>query len=571
MLYRCRGCYLQVRGDVVPQNDILFEELSTSNIPPSSYKEFHTQYNSTSETLEALELQIRELYASLSSLEKTRAHVVEKKRLYHSILHPIRRLPPEILSEIFRIRSFDEVNVRGRKALGTLDTRKAPWTLSQVCRSWRAVAACTPDLWTTIDVPSRVDGLSLKGAALLEQLLSLQLDRSREQPLSISYHSDSPLNIAHARLLERSLPLLCSRASQWVQARLKGYIPGLAPLCRFGGDFCSLQSLDVHFMEDDWTSDAVSTFRVFKNSPSLKRLTLRGEAEVLLQEGDQIPWQQLTYYEARDSEYWNPDLNEHFRILPKLERLEVCVLDSEYSGDSGPPTRPSGYLELRFLHTLVIGHAFDCASSCGMDALFNWLVLPALRVLRLPDGFDCLPELVACLNRSRCSLEELAMVMDGDVGYSRDFPDNFVRLLKESALHNLETLKFRRMVWINEGIQQKMWDAVFETLTLATNDEALVMPRLRSLTLDGRVYNIPASTIGNHERLLAMVSSRRSIDPDLSCRGARRLKELIFWNFGKEGTHPLEGSSMDQLLKVSSDGLVCNWYWGDSDWYKVDG
>ncbi|KAK1225799.1 hypothetical protein PQX77_011248 [Marasmius sp. AFHP31] len=379
------------------------------------------------------------------------------------------------------------------------------------------------------------------------------------------------MNPRLASLLERCLLLLCSRASQWAEARLQGFTEGLTPLRRSGGDFCSLQSLDIHFLDDYWMLGPDSPFRVFKDSPSLKRLTLRGEAQILLREEDQIPWQQLTYYEARDSKYWNPDLTDHFRILPKLERLEVCVLDSEYPDDSEPLPRPNGHLELRFLHTLVIGHAFDVTSSCGMNALFNWLVLPVLRVLRFPDGFDCLPELVACLNRSRCSLEELTMVMDGDVGHSREFPDNFIRLLKESALHNLETLKFRRMVWIPEVIQQKMWDAVFETLIFPANGEALVMPRLRSLTLDGRVYNIPTSTIGNHEGLVKMVSSRRSIDPELANRGACRLEELIFWNFGKEGTHPLEGSSMDQLLKLSSDGLVCNWYWGDLDWYKVDG
>ena len=120
---------------------------------------------------------------------------------------------------------------------------------------------------------------------------------------------------------------------------------------------------------------------------------------------------------------------------------------------------------------------------------------------------------------------------------------------------------------MTEEVQQNMWDAVIETLTVK---EALVMPKLRRLTLDGRVHNILTSTIRNQDGLVAMISSRCYLEPGPFSRGACRLKKLTFWNFGEKDTHPLEKSRMDRLLEMSSVGLVCNWYWGKLDWYKVD-
>ncbi|KAJ8089103.1 hypothetical protein PM082_014351 [Marasmius tenuissimus] len=451
--------------------------LSASNFPPSSDEELRAQseYNTSSMSLDELELQIQTLSASLASLEKARAHMAQRKRSLSSILHPIRRLPPEIFAEIFRIRTFDDVDLERRDFPGSLDTRKAPWVPSQVCCTWRLVAVSTLELWTRINV-SWIRGMTLSRctASRLESLLSLQLERSRDQPLSISFFGGETSVTSDGHIQERFLLLLCSRTSQWESARLEGDPEDLLPLCRFRGAFASSKSLELDFMtSDDWMRDPFRSFCGFEDCPSLTRFSLRGDTAIIDEANDLIPWGQITRYEARRTQDWTADLHDYFFILPKLHGMEVCTLDTyfpEYN-DSVFSLHPS--CKLCFLHTLVLGNAFgfDSGSATGLDALFDWLVLPALRVLRTPYAPNCSAELIGCLDRSRCSLEELAIIVNRDVSYYQEFPDDLTHFLAESALHNVHALEIWGADWIgSEEIERRMWNTVFGTLTLGGNE-----------------------------------------------------------------------------------------------------
>ncbi|KAJ7184891.1 hypothetical protein C8R46DRAFT_842273, partial [Mycena filopes] len=54
---------------------------------------------------------------------------------------PIRRVPPEILAEIFHFscRTYENTSIT--------DVQAAPLLLGQVCSLWRAVSQNTPRLW----------------------------------------------------------------------------------------------------------------------------------------------------------------------------------------------------------------------------------------------------------------------------------------------------------------------------------------------------------------------------------------------------------------------------------------
>ncbi|KAL0062364.1 hypothetical protein AAF712_010775 [Marasmius tenuissimus] len=568
MFYRCPRCDLQVGGDM--NEEALSEEtlaLSTSNHPPYSYEQLGMQYIASSKALEDLNLRIQELSTSLASLKKERAREAERNRLYISILHPIRRLPPELLTEIFRIRTYNGVDLQWKNFPGSLDTRKVPWVLGQVCRTWRLVAESTPDLWAKFNV-IWTGTVSSERAAALEWLMTLHLEHAQEQPLDISFYSGSSSDSSHGRLQDRLLSLLCSRASQWRSARLQGDVNGLVHLRRFCGAFRSLTSLEIHFSDDDWTMDLISPFRVFEDCPSLTRFTLRGDPAVLLQEDNQIPWGQITRYEARETEDWIPDSGEHFVVLSKLVRVEVCVLDTSLSSPSNPPPPSLATSSFHFLHTLILRYALQVADM-SMTPLLNWLILPSLRVLRFPNGLDCLVELVDFLDRSECSLEELTLAIDGNaVHSSHDFPGALTRLLEASALRSLHTLQIRGMPWAANSIRQRMWETILESLTLGAKGNTLYIPRLRRLTLNGCEGVDSTTTMRNHEALCTMVSSRCFIELDvLDERGLCYLEEMTLWNFGIKGTIPLKQSSMDRLLEISSTrGLTFSWYWGDLDW-----
>ncbi|KAJ8089094.1 hypothetical protein PM082_014342 [Marasmius tenuissimus] len=532
--------------------------LYTSNCTPSLDEEPRAQleYGASSTLLDALETRIQELSASMQSLKEARAHIVQKKHILSSILHPIRRLPPEILSEIFRIRAFNEMDLERNDFPGSLDTRKAPWTLSQVCRTWRLVAVSMPDLWTQVNVSWAEAVISPQRAASLESMLSIQLKRSQDQPLSISFYSGETSEAPYGRLQGRLLSLLCLRASQWRSACLEIDAKGLGPLCRFQGPFCSLRSLKIYFLPtDDWLYKPFGdSFCVFENT---------------------LP-HTITHYERHQTETWTPDLDDYFHVLSKLHKIEVCILGTyypEFDIEFLLETYGPSY-EFRFLHTLILGDTVgevDIASAAGLNVLFDWLVLPALRVLRTPYAPNCSTQLVNCLKRSQCSLEELAITVDKDMSIYHEFPDDLTHFLEDDALQNVRALEIWGMEWKDsEEIDSRMWNVVFETLTLGRKGKAQVMPTLRCLTTNGYPGSVSTLTMRDEDVLLAMVSSRSPIGTDVLPHGVSPLLVFTFWNFGKDDMVLLENSDLERLLALSSVGLACNWYWEDLDWYRVD-
>ncbi|KAF9455630.1 hypothetical protein BDZ94DRAFT_1179594, partial [Collybia nuda] len=73
--------------------------------------------------------------------EMRRAVLTEKAQLYRTTIAPHRKLPNEILTEIFFAAS-GKVTV----PVANIDT-EPPWTLFRVCKRWREIASTTPKLW----------------------------------------------------------------------------------------------------------------------------------------------------------------------------------------------------------------------------------------------------------------------------------------------------------------------------------------------------------------------------------------------------------------------------------------
>ncbi|KAJ7113987.1 hypothetical protein C8R44DRAFT_740857 [Mycena epipterygia] len=92
------------------------QELLTSNVPPA------------------------ELEEERGSLERYRTQ-------NKALLSPLRKMPPEVLGEIFlwTLPSVDVVFFRRR-----FDAKDSPWVLTDVSSHWRAVAVSTPALWSLI-------------------------------------------------------------------------------------------------------------------------------------------------------------------------------------------------------------------------------------------------------------------------------------------------------------------------------------------------------------------------------------------------------------------------------------
>lgn len=139
--------------------------------------------------LSRLETEISRLQDLLGSVVLQRDSVKKYIDAHRALMSPIRRLPPETLSEIFTHCLPDRYAVR--------DTSEAPLLLTEVSRHWRHTAIDTPALWKSLHIfiPREMSWLRLKKRIVGS---SLWVKRSGSVPLSISFSmGNSPSEQSH--------------------------------------------------------------------------------------------------------------------------------------------------------------------------------------------------------------------------------------------------------------------------------------------------------------------------------------------------------------------------------------
>ncbi|KAF8972137.1 hypothetical protein BDZ97DRAFT_2070738 [Flammula alnicola] len=101
----------------------------------------------------------------------------------HSLLSPIQRLPPEILTEVF-------IHCLPRAQFVEPNGTDAPLLLMQVCTGWWRICVSSPQLWSSLDIfpknpkPAECDeDVLISNRALL---LNVWIPRSGDLPLSLS-------------------------------------------------------------------------------------------------------------------------------------------------------------------------------------------------------------------------------------------------------------------------------------------------------------------------------------------------------------------------------------------------
>lgn len=117
-------------------------------------------------------------------------HTKHKKavRLRRALSSPIKRLPLEILQDIF-VQCLPSRN-------HVLDKNKAPLLLTYICPEWREIAISTSELWSSlhIEIPWRIQSAAAKAAPLHYYIQKAKewLVRSGIRPLSISLCTREP-------------------------------------------------------------------------------------------------------------------------------------------------------------------------------------------------------------------------------------------------------------------------------------------------------------------------------------------------------------------------------------------
>ncbi|KAJ3863310.1 hypothetical protein EV359DRAFT_82481 [Lentinula novae-zelandiae] len=385
------------------------QSLLTSNEPP-----FDSDVLTITEMLQERLAHIFELEQQLVKL-RAEAHV------YESLLSGMRRLPPELLTEIFvhytaPIWQRDyRLSIYSCYPRANAPHQSSPMVLSHVCRKWRLVALSTPLLWTAISIPHRTPLGCISYASLVQRCLT----NSRVSPLYITlsvlssaqmqYRSPAAKGLRNAGALE-TLDKFMPEIYRWrylhfdiLTSQTMLLERNFPPIPTTGAPnmykiFFRAFSADLNSPEVLWALELI------RASPNLHKITFL--APILNLEA--ASWIHLQYFESRRG----MRLSDLFSIFIGCPALRSCIacFELEEEGPSLPSFGESDPLiQSSYLHTLQLTHL----RHAELLAILQWLTLPSLTDLTLAGHHvsDTWPgELFqSFLVRSACKLNTLSL------------------------------------------------------------------------------------------------------------------------------------------------------------------
>ncbi|KAJ7488842.1 hypothetical protein FB451DRAFT_1080292, partial [Mycena latifolia] len=133
---------------LVPPAPVDLTRLLTSNDIPEVSETASVLHvvSHTCSRIDLLDAQIERVRATLAKLSKERDETEERLRVHKAIMSPVRRVPPELLCQIFSLTLPWSRRINGQ------DVHQPPWRLGHVCAYWRHAAITYPALWRTFHV-----------------------------------------------------------------------------------------------------------------------------------------------------------------------------------------------------------------------------------------------------------------------------------------------------------------------------------------------------------------------------------------------------------------------------------
>lgn len=290
---------------------------------------------------------IARLNEMMVTLENERRNLNRQVYFAKSLMAPIRKLPPEILRQIFIAHGdTNSIDSSGCDVPGL--------KVASICSHWRAIALDTTALWTDISlVIGKETHYNQRHVSLVETLLSL----SARSCLSIHIKSESGNTP-----VPPFLPLICEQATRWKCLTGSCYEQGsvLDALASIKGHLGSLQAFQLMGPFDECSA-------LVEGAPKLDTLALN----VIDSKSASIPWNQIVDLTLENSSV--AQISQSLLKLPKLENLAVTYLFDDDDWDE---------LVQSHLNCLSIVLSVQ-EDETAMTKLFKVLTLSRLRSLSI--------------------------------------------------------------------------------------------------------------------------------------------------------------------------------------------
>ncbi|KAJ7614740.1 hypothetical protein DFH06DRAFT_1368120 [Mycena polygramma] len=449
--------------------------LSSTNCAPS-----HIEAEQISELIHQGDTAISQLDDDILRATGTLANLIQRRqargqevRSLRGLISPIRRFPPEILSEIFVLclRNYPLTD-----SYTSVDPRQPPFLFGQICTSWRNISLTTPRLWNNIRIspttPMRRGFLSLAG---------LFLERSR--PISVRF----AMAIMTGDNIGTPLTLLWSFSTRLESLRLDVPVQYLQPLVGMPDQmFPALRKLKIRITSG---SGFVGTSAVFATAFSLQNLELMSPRSMpVLRLLSDFPWAQLTTFHLASPD--SPFLTRS--IVSECTALEVCSIEVLHRRTPPHPVIDLEGCIMPEMRTFTYKGAYDEEEEAADSAQFlKVFSFPNLRSLSLGMTPECGEVLLELHQRSGFGLENLTL------GPINSNTEQIVDLLSK-----LPTLKKLELDY-SDGAEDPLLSALTHS---GLGSQIAILPQLESL-----VMRVSATT--NGAVLISMVAGPRADRP----------------------------------------------------------
>ncbi|KAK0442710.1 uncharacterized protein EV420DRAFT_1074475 [Desarmillaria tabescens] len=155
----------------------LFQRLHEGYSPAESeLKSISGVHSQIVKEVVAYDVEILRLLQTLENLHRDRDRLRTYADHYGTLISPVRRLPYDVLLQIFREVCRKQYNIHAPQ----MSLR-----LGLVCKHWRAITLDSPSLWSTITIPLNFFPWSRWSAR--DKIVQIQLLRSEQIPLTLEF------------------------------------------------------------------------------------------------------------------------------------------------------------------------------------------------------------------------------------------------------------------------------------------------------------------------------------------------------------------------------------------------
>ncbi|KAJ6458412.1 hypothetical protein C8R47DRAFT_1328241 [Mycena vitilis] len=350
-------------------------QLLSSNEPPDDTEavSLRSALSNVATRLVSLDEEIAGLRHRLRELQDKQASLSRFHRQSTWILSPLRRMPAEILLEIFSWTIPPVALFRRRAKFGL---KCSPWVLTHISRRWRSVSISDPSLWSLVAIKYRTDPDP-------EQFFShsmVENQIARAQKLKIHFYghesSDSGPQVG-------MLELLAKYSSQWEELSL-GLTAALVPVLAGVQDrIPSLRRLHIQWDTQESQAGITESVYFFQSAPSLIDASIYNEFRSVL---FMMPWHNLTRY-LLDAPW-----DVHHLLLKMTPNLVEARISIAFDPEPWPNFKE--ITDLIFLRRLFVSHA----------EILDYLNTPHLEELAIELLADERAGFIDRLLASSCSL-----------------------------------------------------------------------------------------------------------------------------------------------------------------------